>query len=326
MSRAVAVTGAAGFIGGHVVEALLASGRDVVAIDRRPLPANLAALTALTALADRGDGPGLRYLQTEITDSDDELVTALTEADAVIHLAGCPGVRDHAADVAWRRHRDNVLATGAVLAATPLATSLVVASSSSVYGGCRSGRPCREDDALAPRGGYADSKVTAEQLCELRRRSGGSVTVARPFTVAGERQRPDMAIAMWLGAALAGEPLRLLGSPARTRDVTDARDAARAVVRLAEVDASTTVNVGTGRGRTLRELVDTVGAVTGRELDLDLAPAAHEEVRHTLACTRRLESLVGFAPRTDLVSVVERQLRAMLAADREPASELVRLP
>jgi nucleoside-diphosphate-sugar epimerase len=319
MSRAVAVTGAAGFIGGHVVAALLASGRDVVAIDRQPLPAHLGLL------AGEGDRPALRHLQTEITESDDELVTALAEADAVIHLAGCPGVRDHAPDVAWRRHRDNVLATGAVLAATPLATPLVVASSSSVYGGCRSGRPCREDDALAPRGGYAESKVTAEQLCELRRQSG-SVTVARPFTVAGEHQRADMAIAIWLRAALAGQPLRLLGSPARTRDVTDARDAARAVVRLTEVDASTTLNIGTGRGRTLRELVDTVAAVTGREIELDLAPAADEEVRHTLACTRRLESLVGFAPRTDLVSVVERQLRTMLADDGERASELVRLP
>ncbi|HEX5533655.1 MAG TPA: NAD-dependent epimerase/dehydratase family protein [Actinomycetales bacterium] len=318
MSRAVAVTGAAGFIGGHVVETLLAAGRHVVAIDRRPLPPALAALS--------GSGERVRYLQTEITDSDDDLSGVLAEADAVIHLAGCPGVRDHAPDVAWRRHRDNVLATGAVLAATPLATPLVVASSSSVYGGCRSGRPCREDDRLAPRGGYAESKVIAEQLCELRRQSGGSVTVARPFTVAGERQRPDMAIAIWLRAALAGEPLRLLGSPARTRDVTDARDAARAVVRLAEVDASTTVNVGTGRGRTLRELVETVRAVTSRELDVDVAPSPDEEVRHTLACTRRLESLVGFVPRTDLVSVVERQLQAMLADDAEPASELVRLP
>lgn len=322
MSRAVAVTGAAGFIGAHVVEALLRSGRDVVAVDRRPLPSQLVALAAETG---RRQGSALRHLQTEITDSDADLLTALAEADAVIHLAGCPGVRDQAPDVAWRRRRDNVLATGAVLAATPLATPLVVASSSSVYGGCRSGRPCHEDDALAPRGGYAESKVTAEQLCEMRRQSGGSVTVARPFTVAGERQRPDMAIALWLRAALAGDPLRLLGSPARTRDVTDARDAARAVVRLAEVDASTTVNIGTGRGRTLRELVDTVGAVTGRRVDVDIAPAADEEVRHTLACTRRLKSLVGFVPRTNLLSVVERQLRAMLVEDGEPASDLARL-
>lgn len=301
MSRAVAVTGAAGFIGGHVVDALLRAGHHVVAVDRRPAPPHLAG----SPHTDR-----LTYLRTEITAGADELVDALGAVDAVLHLAACPGVRDRAPDVAERRHRDNVLATGAVLSATPLATALVVASSSSVYGGSRSGRACHEDDVLDPRGGYAASKALAEELCALRRDSGGSVTVVRPFTVAGERQRPDMALATWLAAARAGKPLTLLGSTERTRDVTDVRDVVRALLALTERDPGVTVNIGTGRPRTLAELADAVCTAVGRDVPRVLVAAGDDEVRHTRASVSRLARLTGFAPATDLQALLARQLSA----------------
>lgn len=301
MSRAVAVTGAAGFVGGHVVQALLDAGHHVVAVDRRTAPAHLACSPHVERLT---------YLRTEITDAADELMDALRDADAVLHLAGCPGVRDRAPDVAARRHRDNVLATGAVLAATPPSTTLVVTSSSSVYGGSRSGRACHEDDALHPRGGYAASKALAEELCALRRDSGGSVTVARPFTVAGERQRPDMALATWLADARAGKPLTLLGSAQRTRDVTDVRDVVRALLALTERDPGVTVNIGTGRPRTLAALADAVCAAVGREVPRVVVAAGDDEVRHTRASVARLARLTGFTPATDLPALLARQLSA----------------
>ena len=295
MSRAVVVTGAAGFIGGHVVRALLDAGHAVVAVDRRPRPGHLL------------DHARLSYLRGELSRPGADVSDALVAADAVLHLAGCPGVRDQAPDVERRRHRDNVLATGAVLAQTPSATPVVVVSSSSVYGGSRSGRPCHEDDALSPRGGYARSKVQAEHLCEMRREAGGSVTVVRPFTVAGERQRPDMALAIWLAAARAGLPLTVLGSLGRTRDVTDVRDVARALVALASRDASTTVNVGTGRARTLDELTRAVLVATGCDVPRVVVEASDQEVRHTLASTARLRRLTGIAGSTDLPALLARQ-------------------
>lgn len=295
MSRAVVVTGAAGFIAGHVVTTLLEAGQQVVAIDRRPQPPHLP------------DDVRLTYLTRELSEPDDEVSCALGEADAVLHLAGCPGVRDRAPDVEPRRLRDNVRATGAVLAATPLATPVVVVSSSSVYGGSRWGTPCREDDRLAPRGGYALSKVQAERLCAMRRDGGGSVTVARPFSVAGERQRPDMALSIWLDAARAGLPLTVLGSLRRTRDVTDVRDVAAALVALARRDPSTTVNVGTGRAWTLDQLTAAVLAATGRDVPRVVVSASEQDVRHSLACTARLRALTGLTPRTDLAALVARQ-------------------
>lgn len=294
MPTGVVVTGAAGFIGGHVVEALLRRGSAVTAVDREPRPGHLA---------DRR----VRWQRAELTAGGEALRQILRDAEAVVHLAGCPGVRDRAPDVELRRRRDNVDATAVLLDLVPPSTPVVVASSSSVYGGSRWRRPCTEGDALRPRGAYAASKVEVEAICSRRAETGGQVVVARPFTVAGERQRRDMALSLWIDAARAGLPLHLLGSPERTRDITDVLDAAEALVRLTEVGGVATVNIGTGQAHTLTELADAVCAAVDRDVPRVVEPAATEEVRHTLASTRRLQALVGLVPTTDLRQLVARQ-------------------
>ncbi|NUR92318.1 MAG: NAD(P)-dependent oxidoreductase, partial [Nonomuraea sp.] len=228
------------------------------------------------------------------------------EADVVYHLAGCPGVRRQGPAVEARRHRDNVEATARVLALTPAGVPLVITSSSSVYGGADAGRPSRESDPPRPIGGYARSKVAMEGLCAGRR-----VTVARPFTVAGERQRPDMALATWLAAAREGRPLRVLGSLDRTRDVTDVRQVARALIDLTGHPG--VVNVGTGRGITLRALAEAVAEATGTSPELEIVPASPVEPGDSLADTGRLRALIGWVPETDLATLVRRQLAGSLA-------------
>lgn len=294
----VVVTGAAGFIGAHLVARLLADGHQVVGIDRLP-----------------GVPAGARPLLADLAEPDDAVRAALTEAEAVIHLAGCPGVRDRAPDIARRRRRDNVLAGEQVLALTPPSTPLVVASSSSVYGGARRGpdgtlRPCAEDDRPAPRGGYARSKAVLEQRCAARSARGGHVVVARPFTVAGEGQRPDMALSIWIDAARRGEPLRVLGSPDRRRDVTDVRDVVEGLVRLAERQPTGTVNLGTGIGHRLADLASAVLRAVGSPAPLLVEPVSPVEPPATLADTRRCLALLGFTPRTNLDALVARQVAA----------------
>lgn len=287
----IVVTGAAGFVGRAVLRALADEGVAAVAVDRRPVPA----------------AAGVRVLTADLLDTDDEVTAALQGADAVIHLAGCPGVRDDRADVERHRARDNVDAAARVLETVPPAVPLVVASSSSVYGGSRDLRPSHEDDPLRPVGGYARSKAVVERLCADRVAEGARVTVARPFTVAGEGQRPDMALARWLTATRSGDPVRVFGSLARRRDVTDVRQVASALVCLTRVGAPGPVNVGTGVGRTLAEMLDAVQAVLGRRPTVELVPATAEEVTATLADTRRLRSLLGWVPSTDLPVLVRRQ-------------------
>lgn len=289
---AVVVTGAAGFIGRALVRTLLDDDMRVVGIDRRP----------------QSPEPGFNPLTADLLTPDELVRAALESADAVFHLAGCPGVRDEAPDVGLRRRRDNPGAAAAVLAAVPRRTPLVVTSSSSVYGGSAGGRPSAETDALRPRGGYARSKVLVENACRRRLRAGGTVTIARPFTVAGEGQRPDMALARWVAAARKGRPLRVLGSPDRTRDVTDVRHVARALVACAERDVRGPVNIGTGTGHTLAAMISAVAEVVGTEVETIVEQAATPEPPATLADTTRLRRRTGLLPATDLHDVVARQV------------------
>lgn len=304
MTDTAVVTGSSGFIGSHLVERLDRDGLHVIGIDRRPRNAATGA-----------------HVRADLSEPDDRVRDALREADVVFHLAGCPGVRDDAEDIEHRRWRDNVLAGEVVLREVPRSVTTVVVSSSSVYGGARrtdhSGRaePCREDAPVRPRGGYARSKVQLERRCLTRREAGGHVAVVRPFTVAGERQRPDMAIAIWLTAALAGRPLPVIGSLSRTRDVTDVRDVVEGLVRLAASGHATTLNLGTGRGRSLQELVHAVAAACRVPVRLDVRPDPNGEPTDTLADLRRCHQLLGFAPRTDLDDLVSRQAAAMRDAE-----------
>lgn len=291
------VTGAAGFIGSILVDELAQSG-PVVAIDRRPM-AQWDGVTAITA---------------DLLDHTPQVRAALAGADVVYHLAGCPDVRDPRPEAEELRYRDNVLATAAVLSAVPPDTPLVVTSSSSVYGGTTAGRPCAETDPLRPRGGYARSKHMVEQLCEDRLQVGGPVCITRPFTVAGEGQRPGMAVSRWIAAARAGRPLPLYGSPRRSRDLTDVRDAARALAELAAARARGLVNIGTGVGHTIERIATAVCEVLGVPPRFVIEPGHPAEVAETLADTTRLRELIGWVPHTDLDALITRQVKATLDA------------
>jgi nucleoside-diphosphate-sugar epimerase len=289
------VTGAAGFIGRVLVDQLAEHG-PVIAVDRLPMP-QLDGVTAIAA---------------DLLDHASEVRAALAGAEVVYHLAGCPDVRDPRPEAAEHRYRDNVLATGAVLAAVPLDVPLVVTSSSSVYGGTTSGRPCRESDTPRPRGGYASSKHLVERLCEGRLQAGGLVCVTRPFTVAGEGQRPGMAVSRWIAAVHAGRPLALYGSPSRSRDITDVRDAAKALADLGAARARGLVNIGTGVGHTIERVATAVCRVLGVTPRFVVEPGHPAEVEDTLADVRRLRKLIGWVPRTDLDGLITRQVEASL--------------
>jgi nucleoside-diphosphate-sugar epimerase len=301
------VTGAAGFLGRILVSALSTAGERVIGIDRQPQAAR----------------PGVHLIAADLLGGDPAVLAALADADAVFHLAGCPGVRDETQGIAVRRYRDNVLATAFVTAAVPRRTPLVVTSSSSVYGGARHGRPSREGDRLRPRGGYAQSKLLVERICDSRIEAGGMATVVRPFTVAGEGQRPDMALARWIAAARAGRALVVFGSRSRSRDVTDVRQVAEALIALAARGHRGPVNVGTGTGHSLAAMVAAIGEALDLEVETVGGQAQPAEVADTRADTRLLRRLIGWAPETDLLALVRRQIAATVAPTAMPPIEAV---
>ena len=301
----VVVTGAAGFIGSHLVDEMLARGYTVTGVDRRW----------------RSGPSGYRHRSIEMADESQlcALEGVVAEADMVFHLAARPGVRERGRHVEALRRRDNVVATRNLLKSAPLGTPIVATSSSSVYGGSLGGAPSREEDQLRPRGGYAWSKVAMELLCERRRAEGGLIAIVRPFTVAGEGQRPDMAFALWLDAVNRGEPIRLFGSDERTRDITDVRHVVEGLIRAGERRLNQTVNLGTGVSHRLIDMARALLDVSGLEGEILRQSAPADEVGSTLADTTRCRRLLGFVPRTDLHALIQRQV----AASKQPILELV---
>lgn len=274
---------------------LKAAGCRVIGIDRLPGP-EIVQLD----LADPAHTPRLAEL--------------CRWADAVVHLAGRPGVREPGPLARRARHRDNVVATARLLAVVPRSVQVVVASSSSVYGSAttESGgtAPSREDDPLRPLSDYGRSKVAVELLCAAGRRAGMAVAVVRPFTVVGERQRADMALARWIDAARTGAPLRVFGSFHRTRDLTDVRDVVYGIRRVLETGFVGTVNLGSGSPVRLGDMIDAVRAVVGGPHRVVVEPASPVEADATWADTTRCEAELGFRPALDLMSVVRRQVSA----------------
>lgn len=288
----VVVTGAAGFIGRHVVRERASAGWEVVGIDRRPWAARSGESVVVADVRD------------------DDVASLLGAADAVVHLAGAPGIRSRRSDVARRRWRDNVVATAVVAERAAPGAAVIVASSSSVYGGAGpvgTWTPCHEDDALDPCGGYARSKQVAERLARRARTGPGPTVVVRPFTVAGEGQRPDMALSTWLAAARAGRPVRILGGLDRRRDVSDVCEVAAAIGRLLDGGHDGTFNLGTGVTHSLAHHLDAVRHVTGRNLSVEVVPAARREVATTCADTTRLARAIGPLRVTPLRDLVARQ-------------------
>ena len=299
----VVVTGAAGFIGSHVCERLLADGRDVTGIDaftrfyaRSAKEANLAAMR---------DAPGFRLAQRNLLTGG--LAADLEGAAAVCHLAGRPGVRRGAEAVF---EAGNVQTTQAVLRAASAARvpRVVLGSSSSVYGAARG--PVAEDVPPRPLSPYGRSKLRAERLAQrLAANLGIELVVLRYFTVYGPRQRPDMAFARFIAAALAREPMPLLGDGRQRRDFTFVGDACHATALALERGRPGAIyNVSGGRAAQLSEAFGLLAATLGRPVELERAAPDSREPRNTEADLRRSAAELGWAPSVALEEGIERQV------------------
>ena len=293
------VTGAAGFVGSHVVEALLDRGATVVGLDC--FTSYYARAAKESNLAGVSGRPGFTFLDVPVQRAD--LDSLLRNATHVFHLAAQAGVRK-----SWGREFDeyltqNVEATQVLLEACvgrPL-TRMVYASSSSVYGDAVS-IPMREDGLPQPLSPYGVTKLAAEQLCHLYFANHGVPTVSlRFFTVYGPRQRPDMAFYRFLNAGMAGRPVVVYGDGEQTRDFTYVSDIVAATLAAADQGAPGGVyNVGGGSRVSVNHVLDLVAQVVGRRLDVRREASQKGDMRNTYADTTRARRELGFAPQVSL--------------------------
>ncbi|MFC8384394.1 NAD-dependent epimerase/dehydratase family protein [Nocardia sp. NPDC057272] len=323
----VVVTGAAGFIGSHLTDALLAHGTEVIAIDRRSVHKDPVAARNL---ADALTNPNLAFHQADLaTDELDELDELISGARIVFHLAAVPGVRD-----SWdERFRDyaasNVVATQCLLTACERAQvpRLVLASSSSVYG--QTSGPSTESDPTYPMSPYGATKLAAEHLCmahAARPDTSTSVVALRYFTVYGPRQRSDMAISRVLAAVLSGVPVPLYGDGQQSREFTYVDDIVAATLAAAAIPGEVgaeTVNVGGGSSVSMLELISVVGQITGRKVPLTMEAPRAGDVEATRADLTRAHALLGYSPRVELRDGIARQLDWMV---KQPSPQSISEP
>jgi nucleoside-diphosphate-sugar epimerase len=303
------VTGAAGFVGSHLCEALLDNGDEVVGVDaftdyysRHRKEQNLAALRMRQRFA---------FVEADLVEV--AVVPLLTGVDRVFHLAGQPGVRASWGPDFAHYVRHNVVATQRLLEACrgrPL-HKLVYASSSSVYGDAES-YPTPETLRPQPVSPYGVTKLAGEHLCEVYRKSFDVPVVSlRLFTVYGPRQRPDMAFSRLVRAALSGERFEVYGDGEQTRDFTFVGDVVQAMLDAVRSPWCGVANVGGGSRASLNRVVDIVRDICG-EVCLTRRPRATGDVRHTAADISVAAAAFGYTPRTSL----PEGLAAMVASER----------
>jgi UDP-glucose 4-epimerase len=302
----VVVTGAAGFIGSHVAERLLADGHEVTGVDcftdYYPRPAKEKNLARLR------DHRAFRLVEARLQDA--ELAPIVDGAGHVYHLAAQAGVR-----ASWGREfshytEHNVLATQRLLEAAVERgrPRVVYASSSSVYGDAPA-LPLREDGPCAPVSPYGVTKLAAEHLARLYCRNHGLPTISlRFFTVYGPRQRPDMAFHRFLKAARDGGPVTVYGDGLQTRDFTFVDDIVGAV-RAAGLSGrpGSVYNVGGGERIALNDVLRLVGEVTGRPLQIRREETQKGDMRDTFADTTAAARDLGFRSTVGLAEGLARE-------------------
>jgi nucleoside-diphosphate-sugar epimerase len=289
-----AVTGAAGFIGSHLAEALLSAGHEVVGFD---------CFTDYydPALKEENAG-GLDVRRVDL--AEEELDFA--GLDGVFHLAGQPGVRSFG-DVFPTYLRRNVLASQRVFeAAARDGARVVFASSSSIYGTAER-YPTPEDTEPRPLSPYGITKLACEHLAAAYAREFGLDCVTlRYFNAFGPRQRPDMAFTRIVLALAAGTRFDLYGDGEQSRGWTYVADVVDATIAAMERGTGT-YNVGGAIEASMNEGIALLEDISGRTLDVSREPAVPGDQRRTRADTTRIRSELGWKPRVSLEDGLRRQ-------------------
>ena len=299
MVKVCLVTGAAGFIGSHLVERLLQSGFRVVGIDC--FTDNYAREIKERNLALAKTYEQFSFVEADLCVAD--LREWVRDADYVFHEAAQPGVRG-----SWGSNFDvyttnNILATQRLLEAARETSirKFVYASSASVYGNAPV-LPVSEDATLRPYSPYGVTKLAAEHLCHLYHDNFGVPTVSlRYFTVYGPRQRPDMAFHRFIRAIAAERTLPLFGDGTQTRDFTYVKDVVEAnILALESPITGRPFNIGGGSRVTVNDAIRMLEEIIGKRARLDRRDSQYGDAGHTWANSAAAQEVLGFRPQTDL--------------------------
>lgn len=296
------VTGAAGFIGSHLVEALLQQGKQVIGIDQFNDYYDPALKRQNISQFEKH--PDFKLIEDDVQFLDWNKL--LVDVEVVYHQAAQAGVR-----ASWGQGfriytERNINATQVLLEAAKDAKNLkrlVFASSSSVYGNAET-LPTHESICPQPVSPYGITKLAAERLCELYYKNFGVPCIGlRYFTVYGPRQRPDMAFHKFFKSVLQEQAIPIYGDGQQTRDFTFVSDAIAANLAAATSPeaAGEVFNIGGGSRVVLTEVIDTMEKVVGSPIQRNHIETARGDARHTAADVSKAQKIISYQPQVSLL-------------------------
>ncbi|MFC2173467.1 NAD-dependent epimerase/dehydratase family protein [Acidobacteriota bacterium] len=305
------VTGAGGFIGSRLTGQLLERGDEVVGIDcfadyypRWMKERNLEGFAGHEMF---------RLVEEDLVETD--LAALLSGIDVCFHLAAQAGVRK-----SWGKEfsvytRNNILATQMLFdaAAKTSLKRLVFASSSSVYGDAE--LPFQETSRCRPVSPYGLTKFACEHLARLYFTNFGLPVVSlRYFTVYGPGQRPDMAFHRFILWVTKDEPIAVYGDGNQTRDFTFVDDAVEATMRAGDPDRNvngSTMNIAGGSVVKLKETIELLGKLLGKEPRIERSSFQRGDARHTAADISHAQELLDYAPKWTLEEGLKAEINGI---------------
>jgi UDP-glucuronate 4-epimerase len=304
----ILLTGGAGFIGSHLAERLLRDGHHVVIVDELNdfyAPATKRANLDAVLRA----GPAVFHEADICDEATIGSIAAGEKPDAIIHLAARAGVRP-SLEQPLLYERTNVRGTMVLLEAARLhgIRKFVFASSSSIYG-IANKTPFSEEDAVnLPVSPYAATKIAGEKICFTYSHLYGIAAVClRFFTVYGPRQRPDLAIHKFTRLIEEGNPVPFFGDGTSARDYTFYEDTVQGIVAALHYECPFDIfNLGNSHPIDLNTMIATIEASLGKRADLKRLPDQPGDVPITFADISKAQRLLGYQPRTDFRTGVDR--------------------
>ncbi|WP_374651107.1 NAD-dependent epimerase/dehydratase family protein [Dongia sp.] len=311
---AVLVTGAAGFIGSHVAQALLDGGEQVVGLDNLNAYYDIALKEARLRKLRK---PGFAFVKADVAQQP-QFLSALAphccEVTAIVHLAAQAGVRHSieqpldylSANLAGHLHMLELARS------LPRLQHMVYASSSSVYGASRKIPFALDDPVDQPVSLYAATKRSDELMsaayASLYRIP---LTGLRFFTVYGPAGRPDMAYFKFTSAILAGRPIEVNGDGRQSRDFTYIDDIVGGIVAALARPPQGVVphriyNLGNDQPEALSRLIEVIEKACGRRAEIEYRPPSPGDVPATWADISESRADLGYAPKIPLVEGVAR--------------------
>jgi UDP-glucose 4-epimerase len=308
------VTGGAGFIGSHLVEALLSRGDEVMVID------NLST-GRFENIAHLENKPGFDYVIDTILD-EQVVADAMSDCDIVFHLAAAVGVA-YIIDNPLKSLETNIQGTEIVLKKANEAKRMVVLFSTSEIYGKANTQPCKEEDdrvlgtTTISRWGYSSSKAIDEFLAlAYHREKKLPVIIVRCFNTCGPRQTGQygMVIPRFVKQALLDHPITVYGDGAQTRCFCDVSDAVRGVLGLVDEPTANgeVFNLGSDEETTIAELAQMVKELTASRSAIEFVPyerayeEGFEDMRRRVPDLSKIRNTIGYEPQVRLAELLQR--------------------